>query len=365
MMTPIVRVALQQRVLPDYRVDFFNALGAACPGGLEVFAGLPRRNEAISTGDQLTSARFVRAKNMHLFSGKTYFCVQYGLIRWLERYQPEILIVEANPRYLSTPSAIQWMHHRHRPVIGWGLGAPKTNRAETTLRRNFLESLDGVIAYSKTGAQQYIESGLKPERVFIAPNAVAPRPKKKPSLRPLEFHDGRASLLFVGRLQERKRLDVLLHACALLPDHLQPRLTIIGDGPDRSRLESLARSIYPQAQFPGAKHGGQLEPYFNYADLFILPGTGGLAVQQAMAHGLPVIVGEADGTQSELVKPQNGWLMPDVNVKTLNTVLLDAISNPSRLRQMGEASFQIVDQEINLELMVQGFLHAIEIVLQG
>jgi len=365
MMTLSARVALQQRVLPEYRVDFFNALGAACSGGLEVFAGLPLRNEAISTGDQLTNARFIRAKNMHLFSGKTYFCIQYGFIRWLERYQPEVLIVEANPRYLSTPAAIQWMHRRQRLVIGWGLGAPKTNRTETTLRRNFLNSLDGVIAYSRVGAQQYIESGFKPERVFIAPNAVAPRPAQKPALRTIEFQDGRASLLFVGRLQERKRLDVLLHACARLPEKIQPRLTIIGDGPERSRLESLAHSIYPQAQFPGAKHGEQLEPYFNDADLFVLPGTGGLAVQQAMAHGLPVIVGEADGTQSELVKPQNGWLLPNANMETLSAALQDAISNVSRLRQMGEASFLIVDQEINLELMVQGFITAIETVRKG
>jgi glycosyltransferase involved in cell wall biosynthesis len=257
------------------------------------------------------------------------------------------------------------MHRRKRPVIGWGLGAPKTSRTETTLRRNFLNSLDGVIAYSRAGAQQYIESGFKPERVFIAPNAVAPRPAQKPAVRSAEFQDGRASLLFIGRLQERKRLDVLIQSCARLPEKIQPGLTIIGDGPERSRLESLAQSIYPQAQFPGAKHGLELEPYFTNTDLFVLPGTGGLAVQQAMAHGLPVIVGEADGTQSELVKPQNGWLLPNANAGTLSVALQEAISDVSRLRQMGEVSYHIVDQEINLELMVQGFINAIETILKG
>ncbi len=128
------RVALQQRVLPEYRAPFFNLLGQSCIGGLEVFAGLPRTQEAIATSSQLTSARFVRARNMHLFSGKTYSCIQRGFIHWLETWQPQVLIVEANPRYLSTPLAIQWMHHRQLPVIGWGLGAPKTGRAETCIR---------------------------------------------------------------------------------------------------------------------------------------------------------------------------------------------------------------------------------------
>jgi glycosyltransferase involved in cell wall biosynthesis len=365
MMLSEARIALQQRVLPEYRVAFFNALGEACQGRLEVFAGLPRRNEAITTGEQLTSARFIRARNMHLFSGKTYFCIQYGFLHWLEQFQPHLLIVEANPRYLSTPAAIQWMHHHHRPVIGWGLGAPKAGNTEKLLRKKFLDSLDGIIAYSQAGARQYIDAGMKPERVFIAPNAVAPRPQHQPAFRAAEFRDGKASLLFVGRLQERKRLDILLQACARLPSHLQPRLTIIGDGPDRSRLEALAHSVYPAAQFTGARHGDQLEPFFDQVDLFVLPGTGGLAVQQAMAHGLPVIVGKADGTQVELVKPENGWLLPGATVENLTATLKSAIGDVGRLREMGKASFRIVDEEVNLEVMVQGFVNAIQTILKG
>jgi glycosyltransferase involved in cell wall biosynthesis len=365
MMISETRVALQQRVLPEYRVAFFNALGSACRGGLEVFAGLPRGNEAIATGGQLINARFVRARNMHLFSGKTYFCVQYGFLRWLEQFQPRLLIVEANPRYLSTPAAIQWMHYRHRPVIGWGLGAPKAGQTEKLLRKKFLDSLDGIIAYSQAGAQQYIDTGMSPERVFVAPNAVASRPQHQPVLRAAEFFEGKASVLFVGRLQERKRLDILLQACARLPFHLQPRLTVVGDGPDRSRLEALSHSIYPDAHFAGAMHGEQLEPFFAEADLFVLPGTGGLAVQQAMAHGLPVIVGEADGTQSELVKPENGWLLPGTTVEKLSDTLKAALGDVGRLREMGKASFRIVNEEVNLEKMVQGFVNAIQIVLKG
>jgi glycosyltransferase involved in cell wall biosynthesis len=365
MMISEARVALQQRVLPEYRVEFFNALGAACQGDFEVFAGLPRRNEAIATGEQLTSARFIRARNMHLFSSKTYFCVQYGFLRWLEQFQPHVLIVEANPRYLSTPAAIQWMHYHHHPVIGWGLGAPKAGQTEKRFRKKFLDSLDGIIAYSQAGARQYIDAGMTPERVFVAPNAVAPRPQHQPALRAAEFRDGKASLLFVGRLQERKRLDILLQACARLPSHLQPRLTIVGDGPDRSRLEALAQSIYPSARFAGARHGEQLEPFFDEADLFVLPGTGGLAVQQAMAHGLPVIVGEADGTQAELVKPENGWLLPGVTVEKMSGALENALGDVDRLCEMGKASFRIVDEEVNLEVMVQGFINAIQTILKG
>jgi glycosyltransferase involved in cell wall biosynthesis len=357
-------VALQQRVLPEYRAPFFNALGDACTGGLEVFAGLPRTHEAIATVNQLKDARFVRARNMHLFSGKTYFCIQQGFLRWLEHFKPEVLIVEANPRYLSTPTAIQWMHRRQLPVIGWGLGAPKAGRAESSLRKQFLKSLDAIIAYSQSGAEQYIAAGFPAERVFVAPNAVAPRPTSPAPERPAHYHNGKPSLLFVGRLQERKRLDLLLQACSNLPSSMQPELVIVGDGPDKARLETLAYKIYPTAQFTCAKHGEELEPLFASADLFVLPGTGGLAVQQAMAHALPVMVGEADGTQAELVRKENGWLLPSVKVETLTSHLADALSDVARLRRMGEASYRIVSEEVNLERMVDAFVHAIELVIK-
>ena len=75
-------------------------------------------------------------------------------------------------------------------------------------------------------------------------------------------------------------------------------------------MEALAKQIYPSAEFIGAKHGDELKPYFAEADLFVLPGTGGLAVQEAMSHGLPVIVAKGDGTQDDLVRAENGWQIP-------------------------------------------------------
>jgi glycosyltransferase involved in cell wall biosynthesis len=139
----------------------------------------------------------------------------------------------------------------------------------------------------------------------------------------------------------------------------------VGDGPDGSRLQAIARKVYPTAEFPGAKHGQELEPYFAAADLFVLPGTGGLAVQQAMAHALPVLVGEADGTQSNLVRPANGWILTNPSVDNLAEQITSALSDVPRLRHMGDESLRIVSEEINLEKMVESFLHAISVVIKG
>ncbi|HLF88176.1 MAG TPA: glycosyltransferase family 4 protein, partial [Anaerolineales bacterium] len=169
-------------------------------------------------------------------------------------------------------------------------------------------------------------------------------------------------LLFVGRLQTRKRLDLLFRACAELAHEIQPRLVIVGDGPAREEFQTLAAQIYPHAEFTGARHGPELVPYFTAADLFVLPGTGGLAVQEAMSYGLPVIVARGDGTQNALVRPTNGWLVPPDDLPELRTALENALVAPARLRQMGAESYRIVSAEINLENMVAVFIQALQAV---
>lgn len=359
-----VRLGLQQRVLPIYRVPFFETLAAACLNGLSLCAGQPRPSESIEPAAQLTQARLFRARNLHLLGGSAYLCWQAGLISWLRIWQPQALIMEANPRYINTRLAVRWMHARQRPVIGWGLGVPAARSGFLAgSRSRFLMSFDALIAYSAQGAREYASTGFDAQRIFVAPNAVAPRPAAPPPARPAVKPSQKLTVLSVGRLQARKRIDLLIHACARLPQELQPELLIVGDGPERSLLEKLAELEYPLTQFFGARHGDELNPLFERADLFVLPGTGGLAVQQAMSFGLPVIVAEADGTQQDLVRADNGWVVPPGDLNALLARLNEALSDLTRLRRMGTASYRVVAEEINIEKMVAVFSNAVASVL--
>jgi glycosyltransferase involved in cell wall biosynthesis len=267
--------------------------------------------------------------------------------------------VEANPRYLTTPAAVRWMKQRGRPVLGWGLGAPPLSGPLAGLRQaqrfSLIRRFDALPTYSRRGADEYAALGFPADKIFVAPNAAAARPTRPMPSRPQTF-DRQPNVLFVGRLQTRKRVDLLLQACAALPENLRPRLVIVGDGPERAALESLAKAIYPSTEFPGTKHGAELAPYFSTADLFVLPGTGGLAVQEAMSYGLPVIMGRGDGTNDDLVRASNGWQLR--GPETLTKLLHEALSDVSRLRAMGAESHRIVAEEVNLEKMVEIFIEA-------
>ena len=347
------RLALQQRVLPGYRVPFFDLLAGSCENGMSLFAGLPRPIEMISSG-KTQIAELRQADNLHLFGGAFYLCHQKGLINWLEEWNPDSLIVEANPRNISTSSAVKWMHTRGRKILGWGLGAPRVKGLRRQGWFSFLSQFDTLIAYSQRGAKEYAALGFPREKIFVAHNSVSSAPTF--DLRPSTFNLP-PTILFVGRLQARKRIDSLLRACAEMES--KPRLVIVGDGPERAALELLAKDVYPAANFIGEKHGAEVKPYFAEADLFVLPGTGGLAVQEAMSYGLPVIVAKGDGTQDDLVREGNGWQISADDYGVLVSTMKNALSDMARLRKMGMESFRIVSEEINIQKMVDVFVKAL------
>ena len=356
------RVGLQQRVLPEYRLAFVDMLADSCSEGLQVFAGQPRSTEAIVTGRRPEVADWIQARNRHWFGNPLYLLRQPGLLGWLDEWRPDVLILEANPRYLDNWRALRWVRQHRIAVVGWGLGVPALSAGFAPLAwlwQAFLKQFDGLIAYSSKGASEYQAVGMAPDRVFVALNAAAAGSVEAPTREVAE--DRPLHLLFVGRLQERKGVERLLKACSRIGSS-RVELRIVGDGPDRTRLESLAERHLPAAEFMGDQRGQALSESFAWADLFVLPGTGGLAIQQAMAHGLPVVVGEGDGTQADLVRPDNGWLVEGESVEALQSTLESALARVDELPEMGQASAALVQTEINLGSMVQTFLNAIQAV---
>ncbi len=358
-----IKLGVLQRVLTDYRVPFFDLLAETFPAGVEIAAGEARPEEQIMPGHPF-KAGYHALQNIHILKGGLYLCQQRGVIEWLESFSPDVLIVEANPRYLATLQTIRWMHQRNRPVIGWGLGAPAGSGLRSSLRLSFLKEFDAMLTYSRKGKADYVAAGLTAETVFVAPNAAAIRPKGNPPAHRSSFKDSLPVVIFVGRLQARKRVDLLLRACSNLDPTLQPRVIIAGDGPERTTLETLAGQIYPAAVFTGDQRGEELADLFKQADLFALPGTGGLALQQALGFALPAIAAEGDGTQTDLVRPENGWLVQPGNLESLQIALKEALTDPQSLAKKGLESFRIVQEEVNLECMVFAFEAAVEFVLK-
>ncbi|WHZ21602.1 MAG: hypothetical protein OJF47_000714 [Nitrospira sp.] len=359
------RAGIVQRLLQPYRIMAYDLIAPRCHGGLSVFASKTDQNNVPLVGRDLEHAKFASADNQYFFGGKFDLCWQRGLRHWLKTWRPDVVIVEANPRNLTTPLMIRWLHRRSCPVIGHGLGVmPLTSGFEKIRdlgRRGLIGLLDGVLAYSSLAAEQYQSLGMPADRIFVAHNSVSPRPIRQAIQRPV-ISNQRPIILFIGTLIARKNVDLLLKAVSELRTSPKPILKIIGDGPLKKELEALAASLRGDVQFLGDLRGEKLSNALLEADIFVLPGTGGLAIQEAMAHALPVIVSKADGTETDLVRPENGWIIKPNDWVLLGATIEDALANPARLREMGTASYRIVSSEINIESMCETFLKAMNTI---
>ena len=122
--------------------------------------------------------------------------------------------------------------------------------------------------------------------------------------RPLPPHprtpDDVPTVLFVGRLDQEKRVDELIRAFAALPAELPGRLEIVGDGARRADWTALAASlgIADRVRFRGFVSEEELLAAYARADVFCMPGIAelqSLATLEAMAAGTPVVAGRRDG----------------------------------------------------------------------
>lgn len=351
-------LAIRQRVVTGYRAQLFARLAERL-GGLHLIGGQARPGEGIALADAVPGVAWRRTRNVYRLSGPLATFRQPELRSWLEQADPDLLVMEANPRAVDTGIALRWMRARGRRVFGWGLGTPSLTvgleAPRAWLRRRFVRRFDGMIAYSTTAAAQYVDAGHDPARVFVAHNSAIARPTWPLPDRP-PVPEGPPRLLFVGRLVPQKRVDRLLAASEILSSRgVGHELWIVGDGPARSGLEARAGALEARVRFLGYRSGAALGEVCRQADLFVLPGRGGLAMQETMAYGLPLIVAEADGTEADLVTPENGWVVGDGDPARLADRIAGALADPVRLRRMGAASYGIIRDRVNLDRMVDVF----------
>ncbi len=149
------------------------------------------------------------------------------------------------------------------------------------------------------------------------------------------------SLLFVGRLIERKGVIHLLRAFHDLSAEGRPcRLAIVGDGPERARLEQSCRElgISDRVDFHGVLPHDRLRAVYQHASVFVMPALQeGMsnAVLEAMASGLPVVMTATGG--SEAVR-DNGAIVPAGDAAALRDALASYLDDPERRRRHGQAS---------------------------
>lgn len=138
-------------------------------------------------------------------------------------------------------------------------------------------------------------------------------------------------LVYVGRLAAEKDLD---HLRVIFEHRDDICLAIVGDGPDRERLETVFAGT--KTTFLGFKHGEELSEAFATGDAFIFPSTSetfGLAISEAMASGIPVIAARSEPTVEQIIHKETGIIYESGNEASLMEAI-HSIDNPLLMKKL-------------------------------
>ena len=168
--------------------------------------------------------------------------------------------------------------------------------------------------------------------------------KKNPELaKKLGLRKG-PTIVSVCRLSKRKGLSYLLEAMSRLHSKFPDvNIILVGDGPERKRLEDLARrlNLDKNTIFTGAVEHDKLPDYYNLGDIFVLPSLHeglGIVFMEAMACGLPVITTNKGGMVDIIEDEKTGFLIEPENSAQIEEQLLKLLRNESLRKRMSDSA---------------------------
>jgi glycosyltransferase involved in cell wall biosynthesis len=198
-------------------------------------------------------------------------------------------------------------------------------------------------------------AGVPPHRLVLVRGGIDPGTVRQAD--PIE----RASLglsasvplaVWTGRLDPVKRVEDLIRAAASIVQQSVPlQVLIVGDGPQRDRLEWLAgqEGVADHVHFAGRRP--DVPRLLRTADLFVFPSrTEGLpnSLLEAMAAGLPIVATDVPGNRDVLVDGRTGILVPPRRSEQLAAAMLKLLRNKGLARQLGAAASDAVDRLFQL-----------------
>jgi glycosyltransferase involved in cell wall biosynthesis len=218
--------------------------------------------------------------------------------------------------------------------------------------------LDGVLAIGSANREFYRAIGVPDRRIFDMPYAVDNRRFMKEALLShseraklranLGVHDDRPIALYAAKFQRRKHPDHLLRAAAQLNrEGVFFHVVMVGSGEMEMDLRALVQELrLANIHFAGFVNQVSLPRVYAACDVFVLPSeneTWGLAVNEAMCAGLPIVASSEIGCVPDLVyNGRNGQTFSSGNIGELADVLRPLLTDPRLRHRMGRASREII-----------------------
>ena len=173
--------------------------------------------------------------------------------------------------------------------------------------------------------------------------------------------EGKRIAVFTGRLVPHKGVDVILQALAQLPRDVV--LVVIGAGPRLPSLVGLSKrlDVIDRVRFCPAVSDEELPRFLALGDVFVFPSQNrlegfGLAVAEAMAAGLPVVVADMPGVREVIEPGREGLLAEPLIASDLAEKVRTLLDDPALAKRMGRAGRDRAEARYALPVVVRALL---------
>lgn len=375
----MAKIIIITPLLQHYRLSFYEKLSALNKDyQLHVFYAINEKEDGKAgyKGETKFLSQGFRENKFRVLP----FDIVYnpGMYEAFKENNPDIVIILASAGNISYQRIIEWAKRKGKKVIIWtsGWDPGRAKGMLLSLKNKLVSSLfskaDFFLTYG-TKASEYVESrGVDKSKIEICYNGIEIDGMIKNSPEIIKKSDelvtkyglkDQITFLFVGGLIPEKKIDLLIHSfIELNKKYSNIKLFLIGDGPIRSSIEELLNEYRnPNILFLG-RIIDDVNAYFAASDCLILPGAGGLALNQAMFWRTPCIVSKADGTEDDLVIENiTGYRFEENNMDSLISAMDKRINEePKKVNRLSENSHQIIMNKSNVDNMVRIFSKTIE-----
>lgn len=346
------RVIILQNVIMAYRKPLYNMLSQHYDVTV-VHSGKP----SVTPEDQYRE-EIVPARHMGPFFLQNWLPPKYM------RNDVKALIAMFDLRWPSYMLPV--FFSRKARFIFWG-GWYSPRRLINPLRDFLASRADAAILYGGEEIETMVARGRERGKIYVAPNTIHVPDHT-------DFSDRKKnSLLFVGRLIQRKRPDLLVEAFAKVRPQLPQDtvLDIVGDGELRPQLDSLVRKfgIEDAVRFHGAvTDPAPLSRLFESAYAYVSPGHIGLGGLHSFGHGVAVITcaPRADNVSETRYGPEFLNLKNEENAliygreDELDAQIVRICTEEGLAQRLGSNGYRLYSNTRRMEHMVAGFSRAIE-----
>lgn len=351
------KVILIQRSVPNYRIEFFKKLGS------ELFKKNVQLQVVHSSSDiNDDDLFFYLSPSIDFrisFLRKERFLLCLNLYRHFKINRPDYILTEdiSNlPNGLLV--TIYGLLNKCSYTI-MGLGKILANK-ESILKKIlklpilfFRKNAKSFLSYSTTGAEYYKELYNK-ESISWMNSVVDFNDVNKVYLEE-KYKSEKLNILFIGRIEKFKRLDLLIKALISIKDR-NIVLNVIGEGKEKCFLMKKYSDVNFEINWLGQINDNmEKNTFFSQAHLGVMPGSGGLVIQELQSYAIPVIASYSDGTEIDLVKNINPLLfIEDMGLEELvSRIEYFKKASIEDKCQLALSAHEIVKNSYNLQNMVK------------